>query len=135
MVAGAAAAGVGIGVALTASIAGALDQEKVTAKLSAQLGNGPWAAEAGDVAANLYKNAFGASLADTSNAVQAVASSIKGLSSAGDLEDVTAKAINFATAFDEDVSMSVANASTLIGSGLAKDATHAFDLMTAASQK
>ncbi|SES20869.1 phage tail tape measure protein [Lentzea albida] len=135
MVAGAAAAGIGIGAALTASVAGALDQEKVTAKLSAQLGGGPWAAEAGGVAASLYKDALGSSLADTSNAVQAVASSIKGLSSASDLEDVTAKAINFATAFDEDVSMSVANASTLIGSGLAKDATHAFDLMTAASQK
>lgn len=135
MVAGAAAAGIGIGAALTASIAGALDQQKVTAKLSAQLGDNPWASEAGTVAANLYKNAFGDSLADASNAVQAVASSIKGLNSAGDLEDVTAKAMNFATAFDEDVSMSVANASTLIGSGLAKDATHAFDLMTVASQK
>ena len=51
-----------------------------------------------------------------------------------DVESVTAKALDLATAFDQDVGAASAAAGQLIRTGLAKDATEAFDIITAGMQ-
>ncbi|MGM7422787.1 phage tail tape measure protein [Cellulosimicrobium sp. CpK407] len=94
-------------------------------------------ATAGEVAGSLYANAYGDSLTEVSGAVGTVMSSIAGMrdASEADLESVTTKALDFAKAFDVDVSESARNAGILIQTGLATDAVHAFDLMTASLQR
>ncbi|QUC01225.1 phage tail tape measure protein [Cellulosimicrobium cellulans] len=94
-------------------------------------------ATAGNVAGSLYANAYGESLTEVSGAVGTVLSSIAGMreASEADLESVTTKALDFAKAFDVDVAESARNAGILIQTGLATDAVHAFDLMTASLQQ
>lgn len=94
-------------------------------------------ATAGEVAGSLYADAYGESLTDVSSSVASVMSSITGMrdASEADLESVTRKALDFAKAFDVDVSESARNAGILIETGLATDAVHAFDLMTASLQR
>ena len=89
------------------------------------------------MAGDLYADAYGDSMEQVNTAVGAVMSSIKGMSTASsaDLESVTAKALNFASTFDIEVDRAVQSVGTLINSGLAPNATQAFDLITAASQK
>lgn len=107
-------------------------------KLASQLGLDPKQAEqAGRVAGALYRDAYGESLEQVNTAVGAVISSIDGMrtASAADLEAVTGTALNFAAAFDTDVTEAVGLAGNLIRNGLAKDSTEAFDLMTTAYQR
>ncbi len=94
-------------------------------------------ATAGNVAGSLYADAYGESLTEVSGAVGTVMSSIAGMrdASEADLESVTTKALDFAKAFDVDVAESARNAGILIQTGLATDAVHAFDLMTASLQQ
>ncbi|WP_264032178.1 phage tail tape measure protein [Cellulosimicrobium sp. SH8] len=94
-------------------------------------------ATAGQVAGALYADAYGESLTEVSGAVGTVMSSIAGMrdASEADLESVTRKALDFAQAFDVDVAESTRNAGILIQTGLATDAVHAFDLMTASLQR
>ncbi|MFI1937715.1 phage tail tape measure protein [Streptomyces purpureus] len=136
--AAAATIGAGFAAALGVGIMTGLDMEAAGDKLAAQLGLTPAESERmGDVAGNLYANAYGDSLEHVNAAVGAVATSIKGMTnaSAKDLEEASVKALDFAKAFDIDVAQSVQYVGTLINSGLAADATQAFDLITAASQK
>ncbi|MER6956005.1 hypothetical protein [Streptomyces sp. NPDC000618] len=129
-----ATAGAALGVSLVESIS--IDQ--ANDKLAAQLGlTESESARIGGVAGDLYADAYGDSMEQVNTAVGAVMSSIKGMATASsaDLEDATAKALNFASAFDIEVDRAVQSVGTLINSGLATDATQAFDLITAASQK
>lgn len=121
-----------------ASIAEAMEQQKDTGRMAAALGLTPGESkELGKVAGNLYANAYGESFGEVTDAVGAVRSSIEGMANAssGEIEKVTAKALDFAGAFEVDVARSSQVAGQLITTGLAKDATQAFDLITAASQR
>jgi phage-related minor tail protein len=92
---------------------------------------------AGEVAGDLYSAAWGDSLGGTTAAVEAVISSIDGMSaaSAPELEHATELALAFSDVFEQDVSEAARNAGILIKTGLATDATDAFDLMTGALQQ
>lgn len=134
----AAAAGAAVGAlgAIGTAVADAIGNEKVLDRMAASLGATPAVAEKyGKAASNLYAGAWGESLDDTARAVEAVGTSFRGLASQGALEKVSAQALDFAAIFETEVPDAVAKASTVVNSGLAKDATEAFDLLTAASQR
>ncbi|MFV2102806.1 phage tail tape measure protein [Micromonospora sp. LOL_024] len=124
------AAGIGAG------LAGAMDLDKARAKLSAQIGDPALAAQLGKVAGQVYGQGFGESAAAAMDAVRAVAQA--NLVPSGDsaaLQDLTIKAQAYADVWGTDVASAVSTASTLVKSGIARDGTHALDLLTAASRK
>jgi hypothetical protein len=126
------------GVSLGASLVQGISIDQANSKLAAQLGlTKEESARIGGVAGDLYADAYGESMEQVNTAVGSVMSSIKGMSTASsaDLEDATQKALNFASTFDVEVDRAVQSVGTLINSGLASNATQAFDLITAASQK
>jgi hypothetical protein len=131
-------AGVLAGAALIGGVTEALDQGRLSSKLAAQLDlTKEESARVGKVAGDLYADAYGDSFETVNTAAGAVMSSIKGMSdaSAGDLKSATAEALNFSETFDIDIPRAVQTAGTAINSGLAKDSTEAFDLITAASNR
>lgn len=133
-VAGAALAGA----AIAKGLGDALEREKLGDKTAAALGlSEKQSANAGAVAGRLYAGAYGESMADVTSAVESVLSSVEGMSKASpkELEGVTASVLDLATAFDLDVSEAAQNVGILMKQGLAKDATEATDLITAALQK
>ncbi|UVK62555.1 tape measure protein [Arthrobacter phage TaylorSipht] len=130
----AAAVGVGLADGFFAAVEGA----DAGAKVAAQMNLKPEeSARAGEVAGKLYAGAYGESLTDVNTAVGSVMSSMSGMrtASAADLEDITAKALNLAGAFEVDVAESTQTAGILIKSGLAKDADAAMDQITSAMQR
>lgn len=132
------AGGAAMGAAVAAGALKAMDIGAANDKLAAQLGLSAAESErVGAVAGDLYAGAYGESIADVNVAVGAVMSSIKGMSdaSSAELQGLTATALDFATAFDVDVQRAVDVAGRAVNSGLAKNATEAFDLITAASQR
>lgn len=134
----AATAGVAVAGAFAGSLLANMDIEKSNDKLAASLGlTEGESARVGKVAGSLYADAYGDSMEDVDTAVAAVMTSIKGMATASsqELQGVTADAMNFAAAFDVDVERAVSSVGIVLKSGLAKDATEAFDLLTAASQR
>lgn len=132
------AAGAGAGVALGTSLVGNLNLEAGQDKVAAQLGlTEAESARIGKVAGELYAGAWGDSMGDVNSAVAAVMSSIDGMAdaSSAELQGATAKALDFAATFDIDVQRAVQVAGQAMSTGLAADATEAFDLITAASQR
>lgn len=130
-------AGAAAGAAFSAGFLGAVDVEKASDKLNAQLGaTGEDAERYGEVAGNLYAGAWGDSMEDVTNAVGAVVTSIGGMrgASAADLEDITAKVLDFSTAFEVDVPRAAQVAGQMVKSGLADNATEALDLLTRSMQ-
>lgn len=133
-----AAAGAAAGLAIGTGVVGAMDVQKANSKLAAQLDlTKAESKRIGQVAGDLYKNAYGDSIEGVNDAVGAVMSSIKGMSNASsrDLKAVTAQALDFASAFEVDVSRAAQVAGTVVNQGLAKNGTQAFDLLTRAAQK
>jgi hypothetical protein len=131
---GAAAAGALVGAAFVE----ALDVDAAADKLVAQLGaNAVQAERYGRVAGNLYANAWGDSMDHVNEAIGAVVSSIDGMDTASgrQLGRLTSRALDFATAFEVDVTRSVQVADTLIEAKLAKNGLRAFDLLTKGAQK
>lgn len=135
-------AGLAVGAAAAGAVAygmlRALDVGAANDKLSAQLGLTEAESERiGGVAGRLYADAYGESIDHVNGAVSAVMSSIDGMAKASDkrLQDVTARALDFAEAFEVDVARAAQVAGQWVNRGLADDAEAAFDQMTAASQK
>lgn len=128
----------GVAAAATAAMAGGkeiLDIDAGVDKLAASLGATPAKAKVyGNAAAKVYAGAWGGSMEEVQQAVGATVSSIKGLGSGREIQGATIKALDFATAFDVDVTRAVSSVGVLISSGLAKNAKQGFDLITAASQ-
>lgn len=126
-----------IGVALTKGIVDSMDIEAGNDKLQAQLGlTEEQAGKAGKAAGSLYANNYGDSMEQIQAATGSVMSSISGMKNASqaDIEDITMKALNLASAFEVDVGEAAGVAGQLIKDGLAKDATEAMDLITNAMQ-
>lgn len=136
--AGVATAMVAVGAIVAAGFAEALEQSRLSSKLAAQLDlTKEESAKVGGVAGDLFADAYGDSFETVNSAVGSVMSSIEGMTdaSADDLKGATAEALNFAETFDIDVTRAAQSAGTAIHSGLAENATEAFDLITAASSK
>jgi phage-related minor tail protein len=134
---GAAGAAVAVGGALMSGISAAMDKEAVTDKLDAQLGASEGVAKhAGEVAGNLYNNAFGESMEDAANAVKSVlqAGVVGKNATKEELEKTTERAMNLATVMEVDVSEASRAAGVMMKNGLAKNATEAFDIITKATQ-
>lgn len=132
------AGGVAIGAALSKGVIDNINIGKANDKLAAQLGlSAKESSRIGKVAGDLYRDAYGDSIEGVNDAVGAVMSGIKGMADASskDLKAVTATALDFATAFEVDVTRATQIAGQMMSTGLAKDATEAFDLITAASQR
>lgn len=131
---GGAAAAAAFGMALS----GAMNIEAGTDKIAASLGLTEQEAErAGKAASGAYSNGWGESSEEVNSAVEAIMGSIKGMRTASEaeLQSVTEDALAFSTAMGVDVVDAAAVAGTMITSGLAKNGTEAFDLLTAAAQK
>jgi hypothetical protein len=136
--AGAAVAGGAAATALSVAWVKNASIEAGNDKLAAQLGLTAEQSEAfGEAAGNLYSQAYGDSLEQVNAALDSVQSSLAdSLGPAEDaLERTTAKALNLADAFGVEVADSSKIAGIAVNTGLARDADHAFDLITASMQR
>lgn len=135
--AGLAAAGVAAGALMVAGINGALEQEVATDKLAAQLGGGEFGREMGQIAGNLYADAFGQSVADTADAVRKVWQN--GLlpedATNAQIEALTAKVMTFADVLEQDMDMTTQAVKSMLRSGIADSADEALDIMTRGVQE
>jgi hypothetical protein len=132
---GAGALGLAVAAAFTTGALESVERSFLSDKLAAQINLDPADQEvAGAIAGSLYAGAWGDSLGQVNDAVGAVVVSLVGLEDAGRVEDLTARALDFAATFDGDVVDAVGNVQSLIASGLAVDAEAAFDLLAAGSQ-
>jgi phage-related minor tail protein len=132
------AGGAAMAGAIAAGALEAMDIGAANDKLAAQLGlTETESARVGKVAGTLFANAYGGSMDEVNAGVGAVMSSIKGMRKASDtdIQAMTTKALDFATAFEVDVAEAAKVAGIAVNAGIAKDATQAFDLLTAASQR
>ena len=129
------AAGATGAAALTKGFLDSLDNERAVDQVAASFGLGPEeSAELGRVAGQVYADAYGESLGQVADAAADVQRNIADLTGEN-VEGLTKNALNFAEAFDTDVTSAVASAGFLIKNGLVKDGQEAFDLLTAAFQK
>lgn len=122
----------GIGTAISESMDISAGRDKLAASLGA---TGRDAKAMGDLAGDLYSGAWGESMDDVNTAVAAVKTSIRGLGTGAELRTASEQALNYASIFDVDVTRAAQVAGQAISTGLAKNSTQAFDLMTAAAQK
>ena len=127
-----------VGATFMAGITTAMDNEVINDKLAASLGASPaLAKEYGDTAGRLYSAGFGSSMEEVSETIGILSNSFRTLGFEGEvsMDKAAERALNFASVFGTDVQESVTTVSTLISSGLVKDTTEGFDLMTAAFQR
>lgn len=129
-----AAAGIGaaFAMALGAGVMTNLDVTAAGDKLAAQLGVGSAeAAELSQVAATVYKNAWGDSIETVNEAIRGVYQNIGDVSDAeGGLEGITTKALALAQTFDQEVGPTTAAIGQMLKTGLADSADEAFDILT-----
>lgn len=130
----AAATGIAAGVAgaLGYGVAASMDMSAANAKLAAQLGVGPAeAAKLSKVSADVYANNWGDSTEQVNEAIKGVYQNIGDVSKVkGGLEGVTSSALALAQTFDQDVGPVTTAVGQMLKTGLAKNATEAFDILT-----
>ena len=134
---GAAAAGAVAGAAITASVMDSMGREAANDKVAAALALTPEQAQrSAKVAADVYKDAWGESTQEAAAGVKAVMEQVDGMRTASepDLKAVTEAAMGVSRTFDVDVKEAANAAGTMIKNGMAKDATEAFDIITAGFQ-
>lgn len=131
------AGGAAVGLALGATIAKgtqlAMEKQASKGKLAAQLGLDPKAAQrAGNAAGQLYANGVTESIEDGAAAVRAIMSA--GLAPEGattkQLGNIATKAQDLSSLFEVDLGQAANAAGQAVKTGLAKNATEAFDTMT-----
>ena len=112
---------------------GAMEKEASQSQLQIQLGLPPEMAKAaGDVAGQVYAEAFGDSIGEANQAIRYIAQNMGGLGdiTKDELKDMTEGVLTLADAFGEDLNKVTATAGTLIKTGLAKDGKQALDILT-----
>jgi len=127
------AAGAAVGALVVQGIGDSLEKGRIVSKLQAGLGASEGeAARLGQLAGDIYASNFGDSVGDVGDAVAAVRRNFAGLGevSQAELAKITRAALTTASVFDEDVNGAVRAASQLLRTGLAKDSTQAFDIIT-----
>ncbi|MEB0286156.1 hypothetical protein QN355_06285 [Cryobacterium sp. 10S3] len=115
-----------------------LDTEDLNAKMSASLGLLPAESKRiGEVSGRVFAQNYGENVGAVNGAVESVISSFSGMreASEADLESMTKKTLNFAKAFEVDVSRASQVAGQMVRQGLATDGGNALDLLTASMQK
>jgi hypothetical protein len=130
----AAAAGAAAGTLLAKGFADNMEIGAANSKLKAQLDlSKEDAAKAGDVAGKVYRDNWGENIGEVNDAIRSVSVNLGAVAdtSQADLQKMTESALALSDAFGVDVAESTVAASKLIKNGLAKDATAAFDLITA----
>lgn len=133
----AAIAGAGAGALFAMGIQGAMDISGARSAFQNQLGlTGAEAERAGSVAGDVYTKGFGSSMEEVTSALGAVHSSIGELGTFSDsqLEGMSKSALSLSKTFGVDVNESVGAVGQLIKTGLVKDATEGFDLVTKTMQ-
>ncbi|SDL32934.1 phage tail tape measure protein [Streptomyces indicus] len=131
--AGIAGLAAGAGALFAAGFAKAVEQDKSNAKLAAQLGlNEQQSARLGKVAGSVYAKGYGESVDQVNEALKALAqNSVVAVNAPKkDLAGLSKAALNLSETFGVDVSDSARAAGQMIRTGMAKDATQAFDLLT-----
>jgi minor tail protein len=129
---GVAAAGVGLGAAVTAGLLSSLDAETASAKLQAQLGKGtPAAEQAGRVAGKVYAGAYGESLEQVGDTLRQLETS--GALAMGATDDqvqkLTQNTLSLADAFGQDTEGAVNAVAQMMKTGLAPNADAALDIL------
>lgn len=125
------ASGAAIGGGLISGFGEALDQGAIKAKFQAQLGlSTADSAKAGKAAGDLYKANYGDSLAGVNDAIKSVVQNTNVSLNSVDLKPVTAKVLDLASTFDQDLGGVTRATGQLMRTGLAKNATEALDIIT-----
>lgn len=128
-----AAAGAAGAVALAVGVSTNLKLDTARATLQAQLGTTAAVSERyGKIAGDLYKNAYGDSIAGVSDAVRLVIQNINGMSSAttASVKTVTAQVISLSQAFGQDLAGTTRAIDQMMRTGLASSAQNALDILT-----
>ncbi|MFF2640311.1 peptidoglycan DD-metalloendopeptidase family protein [Streptomyces niveus] len=133
MAAGAAAIGVAVGALVVKGLEEAVAKEKATGMLKAQLDlTSQDAAKAGKAAGELYAGTVTESIEEGAAAVKAIMAS--GLAPSGattkQLAEIATKAQDLTTLFEVDLAQGANAAGQMVKTGLAKNATEAFDILT-----
>lgn len=131
-------AALGLGKMVTEAFGNAMETQGATNKMTAAMGLTPEeSAKYGQIAGALYADNYGSSMESVTEAVDNVASTLvkTGKAGEGELQGLTGKAMSLASAFGVDVAEAANTAGTVMNSGLAKNATEAFDLIANAGQK
>lgn len=128
-----AAGGIAAG-ALTKGFIDALDAAGVDRQIAASLGVDAKTAEHyGDLAASVYRDAWGDSLADVAESVGAVTQQLGELDDQG-IKDATVAAQAMTDVFGIEATEAINHVGILLGSGLVDSAEEGFDVLTAAMQ-
>ncbi|WP_433406885.1 phage tail tape measure protein [Streptomyces sp. CA-146814] len=133
----AALAGAAAGGALALGLSAAMDISEAQSSLRDQLGLTEAEAErAGGIAGDVYSAGFGESLADVTESVAAVGSSISDLGDLTDaeVEGMSKSALALAKRFEIDVADAATAAGNMVKNGLAKDGVEAFDVLAQAAE-
>lgn len=131
------AAGAATGAGFAAALSGALDIEAGSANLQAQLGlTAQEADRAGKLAGDLYANNFGGSMDEVNQSLIGIQNNIGDLGSFSDAEltGMSQAALGLASTFDVDVNEATRAAGQLMKTGLAANATEAFDIIATGFQ-
>lgn len=128
--------GLAIG-ALVQGMNSAMDFEQTNNMIAGQLGlTAVESARVGTLAGSVYAQNYGESVEQVQSTIGGVITQIDGMASASDtaVEGMTAKVLNYASAFGGETSDAIAMVQQLMTSGLAGSADEAMDLMTKAMQ-
>lgn len=136
------AAGLVVGGVLAAAMAkgltDAINFDATNDKVAAQLGlTEAESARVGTLAGKVYAQNYGESVEQVQQAIGGVVTQIEGMADANDaaVEGMTAKVLNYSSAFEVETSEAIAMVQQLMSNGLAGTADEAMDLMTTAMQK
>ncbi|WP_433858235.1 phage tail tape measure protein [Streptomyces kronopolitis] len=134
----AAVAGGAIAVGIGAGIASALEKEVGTDLLAAQLGASPAEAKTlGEAAGKVYSDGYGESVADANEALKGLWQ--QGLVPAGATADemahISKQAMDVANVLGDEVGPTSAAVGQMLKTGLAKNATEAFDILVKGTQE
>jgi hypothetical protein len=130
-------AGTAVGAAFVGALTSAMDIQEANQLLAAQLGlNSVESKKMGKISGDLYKNAFGDSVAEVNDVMKTVFQS--GLATVKDSEDaikgVTTQVINYSKISGEEALPATRAVAQMLKTGLAKNATEAFDILTRGQQ-
>ncbi|WP_371800890.1 phage tail tape measure protein [Streptomyces sp. NBC_01732] len=134
----AAVAGAGIAAGIGAGIMEALDREAGTDMLAAQLGATPAEAKKlGEAAGAVYSAGYGESVEDANAALKALWQ--QGLVPAGatadEMGNISKQAMDVASVLGDEVGPTANSVGQMLKTGMAKNATEAFDILVAGTQK
>lgn len=127
------AGGAAAGLALVKGFTKVLDYKDARAKMKVQLDlSAKESEQAGKVAADLYKGAYGDSMGQVNEAIVSVIRNGAVLHGAmsKDLDDVAGKVLNLAKTFDQDLGATTRAVGQMLRTGMAKDAGQALDILT-----